>query len=145
EKAKLARELEADAATAVTAEPAAPTSAPTDTAIVALQPETRQTYEHAVAKIEAHAQELVQVVESLGDAAPSDVMSSVVDHVQWLSDHLNENGAETDVSLQRARDMAFDAADIVQLMQMEKRDSAAVEAVKVLLQIKRELQADLAA
>lgn len=43
------------------------------------------------------------------------------------------------------RDTAFDAADMVQLMQMEKQGSAALEAVTLMLQIKRELQADLAA
>ena len=43
------------------------------------------------------------------------------------------------------RDAAYDAADMVQLMQMEKSDSAAVEAVALMLQMKRELQANLAA
>ena len=38
-----------------------------------------------------------------------------------------------------------DAADLIQLMQMEKRDSAAIEALSLVLQVKRELQADLAA
>jgi hypothetical protein len=65
--------------------------------------------------------------------------------LQWLCDFLADNGDDTDPLIQRARDTAFDAADLVQLMQMEKRDSAAIEAVSLLLQVKRELQADLAA
>ena len=65
--------------------------------------------------------------------------------MQWLCDYLNDHGDPHDEPLLRARDTAFDAADLVLLMQMEKRDSAALEAVSLMLQVKRELQADLAA
>ena len=65
--------------------------------------------------------------------------------MQWLSDYLMENGDDMDDLLQQTRDAAMDAADLVQLMQMEKRDSAAIEAVSLLLQLKHELQADLVA
>jgi hypothetical protein len=81
----------------------------------------------------------------MGDGAPSAIMAQAVEHVQWVSDHLNENGDDADDALQVARDTAMDAADLVQLMQMEKRDSAAVEALSLLVQLKHELQADLAA
>jgi len=68
-----------------------------------------------------------------------------VEHLQWLSEYLNANGDDADPALTRVRDTAMDAADLVQLMQMEKRDSAAVEALSLMIQIKHELQADLAA
>ncbi len=110
-----------------------------------MKPATRDAYQHVIAHIEVQGRELVAAFDDLGDAAPSQVMAMMVEHIQWLSDYLNENGDDADLALQRARDTAFDAADMVQLMQMEKRDSAALEAVCLMLQIKRELQADLAA
>lgn len=113
--------------------------------VVQLKPATRDAYEQALEYIAEHGRALFDMAAELGDAAPSQIMAETVEHVQWLSDHLNTNGDDADEALQRARDTAFDAADLVQLMQMEKRDSAAIEAVSVMLQLKHELQADLAA
>lgn len=113
--------------------------------LVSLKPETRDAYQHALQYITEHGRALVDLAAELGDAAATQVMAETVEHVQWLSEYLNAHGNDADDALLRARDTAMDAADIVQLMQMEKRDSAAIEAVSVLLQIKHELQADLAA
>ncbi len=112
---------------------------------IEVMPATRTAYEHAIAKIEERATTLAGELETLGDSAPSAVIAQAVDDLNWLCDYLNENGDDGDPAMQRARDTAFDAADLVQLMQMEKRDSAAIEALSLLLQVKRELQADLAA
>lgn len=113
--------------------------------VAGVYPATRDAYQHVIGYIEEQGRVLVESLDQLGDAAPSEVMDMTVAHIQWLSDYLNENGDDADTCLHRARDTAFDAADLVQLMQMEKRDSAALEAVSLLIQIKRELQADLAA
>ncbi len=113
--------------------------------VVTLQPATRAAYEAAVAYLVEQGHALTAVVDEMGDGAPSAIMAQAVEHVQWVSDHLNENGDDADAALQVARDTAMDAADLVQLMQMEKRDSAAVEALSLLVQLKHELQADLAA
>ena len=110
-----------------------------------LQPATRNAYSHVIEFLQDRAQELGEKLDDMGEEAPANVIADVVEHIQWLCDYLNDNGDDTDASLQRARDTAFDAADLVQLMQMEKRDSAALEAVSLMLQLKRELQADLAA
>ncbi|WP_400085369.1 hypothetical protein [Yoonia sp. R78084] len=110
-----------------------------------LQAATRDAYEHVIAYLEEHGAELESVLKKQGEDGPAEVMAMAVDHIQWLCDYLNENGDAADTSLQRTRDTAFDAADMVQLMQMEKQGSAALEAVSLMLQIKRELQADLAA
>jgi hypothetical protein len=110
-----------------------------------LKPATREAYQHVVAYLEDQGSELIAALEDMGTSAPSEIMALTVEHIQWLSDYLNDNGDDADTALHRARDTAFDAADMVQLMQMEKRDSAALEAVSLMLQIKRELQADLAA
>ena len=113
--------------------------------IVTLRPATREAYEHVLEYIIDQSRALIDLAEKLGDAAPSQIMAKTVEHVQWLSDYLNEHGDDADPALVRARDTAMDAADLVQLMQMEKRDSAAVEALSLMIQIKHELQADLAA
>lgn len=113
--------------------------------VVTLRPASREAYEAAVSYIVKESHALIDLAEKAGDAAPSKIIAKAVEHLQWLSDHLNDNGDDADAALQAARDAAFDAADLVQLMQMEKRDSAAVEALSLLLQLKHELQADLAA
>ena len=114
-------------------------------ALESLKPETCAAYEHVIAYIEDQGHGLSAALDDMGDGAPSEVIALTVEHIQWLCAYLNENGDESDLRLQRARNTAYDAADLVQLMQMEKRDSAALEAVSLMLQIKRELQADLAA
>lgn len=135
-------------ATPVTAPEPAVAAAPEQPAaqnIVTLRPATREAYEHVLEYIIDQSRALIDLAEKLGDAAPSQIMAKTVEHVQWLSDYLNEHGDDADPALVRARDTAMDAADLVQLMQMEKRDSAAVEALSLMIQIKHELQADLAA
>jgi hypothetical protein len=105
-------------------------------------PDTRAAYEHVLAQLQTRAAALVTDQK---DIAPAEVMDACVDQIQWVCDYLNDNGNDAYTQIQNARDTAFDAADLVQLMQMEKRDSAAIEAVTLLLQVKRELQADLVA
>jgi len=113
--------------------------------VAALHPDTRAAYQHVLAYIEERAQALTSSLEDMGSDAPAEIMEECVAHIQWLCDYLNDHGDPQDAPLQRARDTAYDAADLVQLMQLEKRDSAATEAVSLMLQVKRELQADLAA
>ncbi len=124
-------------------EVSADTPAPANAGL--LQPATREAYEHAVNYITEQGRALATLADTLGDEAPAQIMAETSEHVQWVCDYLNENGDDGDTALHRIRDAAFDAADLVQLMQMEKRDSAAIEAVSIMLQIKHELQADLAA
>ncbi|MEJ8561772.1 hypothetical protein QTO30_11445 [Yoonia sp. GPGPB17] len=139
----VSRDAAADAAAAAAAEAAAEIAEAK--ALAALKPATRDAYTHVITYIEERGTELAAVLEEQGDNGAAEVMALTADHIQWLCDYLNENGDDADQSLQRARDTAFDAADMVQLMQMEKRDDVALEAVSLMLQIKRELQADLAA
>ncbi|MDO6590944.1 hypothetical protein DS901_11115 [Loktanella sp. D2R18] len=114
-------------------------------AVVRLQPETRSAYGTALAYIAEQSQAISQVMANADDGTPAEIIARASENVQWICDYLNENGDDSDQALIRARDTAFDAADLVQLMQMEKNDGAAVEALSLLLQIKHELQADLAA
>ncbi|SFS22222.1 hypothetical protein [Yoonia litorea] len=112
---------------------------------VELQPATRDAYKTVVAHVAERANDLAGQIEDMGEKAPAAAIDHAVTDLNWLCDYLNDHGDDGDAALQRARDAAFDAADLVQLMQMEKRDSAAVEALSLLLQLKRELEADLAA
>lgn len=121
-----------------------PATAPAESA-ESLSPATRDAYAHVISYIEENGAGMSSAIEGDGEAGRADVIALAVEHIQWLCDYLNENGEVADASLQRTRDSAYDAADLVQLMEMEKRDSAALEAVSLMLQIKRELQADLAA
>lgn len=107
--------------------------------------ETRAAYVHVVDELQDRAAALQDALDDLGDTAPAEVIATCVEQIQWACDYLSENGTDGDQHLERARDTAFDAADLIQLMQMEKRDSAAIEAVTLMLQVKREIQADLAA
>lgn len=125
--------------------PAPATAEAPEEAAETLTPATREAYQHVLTYIEERGSELANALEEHGDGAPAEIMAMTADHVQWMCDYLNTHGDDADSSLIRVRDAAFDAADMVQLMQMEKRDSAALEAVSLMLQIKRELQADLAA
>ncbi|MDX8352634.1 hypothetical protein [Cognatiyoonia sp. IB215182] len=138
---------EAEATTAETGPAEAAGEAATEPVkkVTPLHPATRDAYAHVVSYITEQAKTLSQMAAELGDAAPAQIIAETVEHTQWMSDYLSMHGDDADEALQRARDAAFDAADLVQLMQMEKRDSAAIEAVSVMLQIKHELQADLAA
>lgn len=121
------------------------TDTPAAAATTFLRDDTRAVYQHVVAHLEDRAKNLAANLQQMGTDAPTEIMEECVIQIQWLCDYLNDNGDAQDAPLQRARDTAFDAADLVQLMQLEKRDSAALEAVSLMLQVKRELQADLAA
>jgi len=147
ERKSVSRDLAAEEAPAPAEVSAAeaPKEKPAQTAGKPLQDATREAYEHVIAYLEARGTELASKLDADSQDGPVEVMRLAVDQVQWICDYLNDNGDEADHSLRRARDAAFDAADMVQLMQMEKQGNAAVEAVTLMLQIKRELQADLAA
>ncbi|MEM9797851.1 MAG: hypothetical protein AAF919_15265 [Pseudomonadota bacterium] len=79
-----------------------------------------------------------------GDLTPMAVMRRSVDEMQWLSDHLEATEADDD-AIEAARMAAMDATDLVQLMQIEKRDSAAMEAISLMIQMRRGFRQTLAA
>lgn len=72
-------------------------------------------------------------------------MDETVSSVQWLCDYLSENGEAGDPALIQMRNTAFDAADLMQLMQMENETTAVTESLSVVIQLKREMEAGLAA
>lgn len=110
-----------------------------------LSPKSRKIYQNAVDYLIRESEEISTEIAGLEAGAPARVMAKAVENVQWLSDLLEKADAASDPALDRARDMALDASDLVQLMQMENRDSASIEAVSLMIQLKRELQTELAA
>ncbi|SEW42217.1 hypothetical protein SAMN04488515_2938 [Cognatiyoonia koreensis] len=105
---------------------------------------SRKAYEDAISYLTREGRALANAVETSEKVPVAKIMSRSVDNVQWLADHLQDNGEDDDPILQRARETALDAADLIQLMQMEKHDSAVFDAVSLVVQLKYDLEADLA-
>ncbi|MGB7240985.1 MAG: hypothetical protein WBC93_02720 [Sulfitobacter sp.] len=129
-------------------EVSAPVAAAPDEAVdqlTGLKPHTREAYLFAVDHLSAEALEISTSFRTHSDPNPQDVMARSVENVLWLSDYLSDHGDDSDPSLVRTRDTVLDAADLIQLLQMERRDASVVEAVSLVIQLKRDLEADLAA
>lgn len=109
-----------------------------------LKPESREAVEQAVAQLTAEGTVMVEAL-STGMLDEDSVMDTCVDTVAWLADYLAESGAKDDPVLARTRDAAVDAADLVQLIQLETSDTTATDALSIMIQLKQEMQAALAA
>lgn len=114
-----------------------PAPPPTSAGIAAYQTARDHITEHGVA--------LLQLAQSGDRDMHAKVIAQTVEQFLWLCDHLSCNDSDSDPLLQNVRATVLDAADLAQLMQMERRDSAVIEAVSLLLQVKRELQVHIAA
>lgn len=109
-----------------------------------LKPESREAVEQAVAQLTAEGTVMVEAL-STGMLDEESVMDTCVDTVAWLADYLAESGAKDDPVLARTRDAAVDAADLVQLIQLETSDTTVTDALSIMIQLKQEMQAALAA
>lgn len=110
-----------------------------------LMPGSKKAYEDAVSYLIREGRALAKAVESADKVPIAKIISRSVDNVQWLADHLQDNGEDGDPLLENARETVLDAADLIQLMQMEKQDGAVLDAVSLVVQLKHQLEADLAA
>ena len=106
---------------------------------------SRDAVKEAIGHLTREGRALAKAVEAADTVPVAKVMSRSVENVQWLADHLQDNGESDDQVLDRARNSAIDAADLIQLMQLEKQESAVLDAVSLVVQLKHELEADLAA
>ncbi|SHG67452.1 GTPase [Marivita hallyeonensis] len=75
----------------------------------------------------------------------NDVVEVSVDTVTWIAEYLAEAAVANDTAMQRTCELANGAADLVQLIQLEKGDDVALDALSLMIQLKQELQAELAA
>lgn len=114
-------------------------------AAAALSPATREAIEHAIDRLAQHGQKFAGDAAKGGVLEADQLMRETANSVQWLSDYLSENGEGSDPVLSQLRSAAFDAADLLQLMQIENDSGAVGEFVSVAIQLRREMESALAA
>lgn len=116
-----------------------------DTPQKGLSQETRKAYEKALEHLSAQGLRFTKVLEDTGELDSNQVIRESLKSVQKLGDYLEETGADDDNGLSQMRDAAFEAADLLQLIQMEQDENALLDASSILLQLKRDMQSLLAA
>lgn len=104
----------------------------------------REACTQAAAQLEAEGEALA-VEMTAGRLTPDAVLEVSVDTISWLAEYLGESGAANDPVLKQVRATANDAADLVQLIQLETGGNVAVDAVSLMVQLKQELLAQIAA
>jgi len=114
---------------------------PTESLPAELRPSeaTRAAFEAAITRLSRTGAEMVAETEM----APATIMKRSVREMEWLSDHLDQVEAPDDPILTELRDSATEATDMMQLMLMEKTDSSAVEAISLMIQLRRSLHQGL--
>lgn len=115
--------------------PARPVTAPKGPAL-------REIFEPALARIARHGREADATMRAAGAAGLARLAEDTAALVQWISDHLDgaPSGAPGLVEL---REAAFDAADLVQLMQLEGGPATLGESLSLLIQLKHEIETTL--
>ena len=98
-------------------------------------PETRKAFKEAIARFTHCGADLIS---GDGPPDPARVVARSVKEFDWLCDTLEDTSGR-DHALLRARTRAQDAADIVQLMQIEGGGSNAEDAAVLMLQMRRNL------
>jgi hypothetical protein len=108
------------------------------------KPETCDAYNEAIAYLTKQGRALTQDIATHEELAPSDLMNASADNIMWLSDYLEDLNIKDDPVLEKTRTRALDAAELVQLMQIEKNETAALDALSLVIQLKRDLEAEIA-
>lgn len=108
------------------------------------KPETCEAYDEAIAYLTKQGRALTQDVAKENELTPNDLMNASADNIMWVSDFLEDLKIKDDPVLEKTRTRALDAAELVQLMQIEKNDSAALDALSLVIQLKRDLEAEIA-
>lgn len=130
----------APAVAPVIAAPAAPPSAPR----TKIGPDARAACETVLEQLSAEGAALAHQLET-GEIAPETVMDVSVDTVIWLADYLADSAAADDPALATALAATTDAADLIQLIQLEQGENIASDALGLMIQLKHEIQAELVA
>jgi len=111
---------------------------------VGMTPAARALCRQLVDQLTAEGAALAQNLAA-GDLAPEAVVEVSVDTVTWMADYLGDNKAAQGPAMAHTCETANDAADLVQLIQLEKGDNVALDALSLMIQLKHEIQAELAA
>jgi hypothetical protein len=121
-----------------------PPDAPEITEVAKLTPASRAAMEQCVEQLSAEGEAMVNSFEA-GTLDETTVLENCVDTVIWLAEYLSNSGEVNDPTFAQSQEAAVDAADLVQLIQLESGDSIASDALSLMVQLKQELQASLAA
>lgn len=107
-------------------------------------PALRDICEPVLARITRHGREADATMRAAGQAGLSQLAEETAALVQWISDHLDRAPVTSGSAFSGLRDAAFDAADLVQLMQLEGGPATLGESLSLLIQLKHEIEAAIA-
>lgn len=112
--------------------------------VVGLSSVARTAYKEAIGRLSRHGRQAVEGMKETGSLDAVQLVEDTVESVQWLSNYLGEKTA-ADAAIEHMRDAAYDAADLLQLMQMENDMNSVKESISIAIQLKREMEAALVA
>lgn len=110
----------------------------------ALPPEAVRMLEEVVSQIDGEGRTMLERLDA-DNLEADEVIDLVEDTVNWAADYLSEIVPTTEARLERACNTARDAADLIQLIRIEKDASGPADALSLMVQIKEEFQVALAA
>lgn len=108
------------------------------------KPETCAAYSEAIAYLTQQGRKLSEEIASGSEISSDDLMSASAENIMWLSDYLEDLSVSDDPMLEKARTRALDASELLQLMQFESNENAGIEALTLVIQLKRDLEAEVA-
>ncbi|MEM9248701.1 MAG: hypothetical protein AAGB05_08390 [Pseudomonadota bacterium] len=106
-----------------------------------LTAEGRTTVVEAISYLAKRGETWRKVARHNPDAASRQIMEEVLGDAEWLASYLDDPFEDDEALLAPCRNMAMDIVDLVQLMEIERTETATVDAVCLLLQARRRLQA----
>ncbi|MEP4196873.1 MAG: hypothetical protein ABJL99_14695 [Aliishimia sp.] len=125
----------------------APVSVPAAQPVVVkltLAEESKAVCVEAVGELEAQNEALAQALIQ-GQVDGEEVLATCLDTIGWLSDYLSNNGAANDPVMQDLRETSMDASDLMQLIELETGDTMTTDALSLMVQLREEMQAQIAA
>lgn len=108
------------------------------------RPETCAAYAEAVAYLTKQGNALRSRLATEGVITSEDLMAAASENISWLSDYLDDLQVGDDPVLEKARTRVLDASELVQLMQFEESESSGLEALTLVVQLKRDLETEIA-
>ena len=126
--------------------PPAPVAAPTPAANVATAPKVENValFSDAIRFLKRRGDTLAETAETLGEGAASGLIAHCVSAVEHLVDLFTEDDSGCDAADAFIDELA-EAQDMMVLMQVEDGDGPAADAVTLLLQLRRDMEMQLAA
>ncbi|MEM9585207.1 MAG: GTPase [Pseudomonadota bacterium] len=112
--------------------------------ILTLNAHSKMIVGQAVDQLVAEGEVLMQ---SLAEDQLSEetVIETCADTVSWLADYMSESESDDDPAYEACRDVALDAADLAQLIQLETSGTVASDMLTLMVQLRQDMQTSLAA